>query len=496
MEQDKINFDVLKEFNSRFSNIFFSMKYFNGSAENFVSDSVEQITGYTPAEINSLPENHYSIIFEEDLNAVKNSLVEFENDPNKDSLELTYRINSKSGNPVWVKEFLSVVRAENGTNIIQRKSTVLNISEIKLNETELQKSCDSLKELNVSKDKFISIVSHDLRAPFTTLLGFSEILLNEQDVSEDERNEYIRYIYDASKSQLNLINCLLDWSRLQTGRIKVEPVRLNVRTVVSNAVTPLTGDAVRKNIDIKIEIPSDLHINADERLISQAIVNLATNAIKFTPEGKEVHLSASRFKEGMVEIVVRDEGLGISEENQTKLFKIDQKFSLVGTNGEKGSGLGLTLVKEIVEKHGGQVWFYSQVGEGSEFHCTVPEAKNVILLVEDEESVRALYKKIIEQALPNFEVKFAGNGYEAIGMYRDLLPTIIITDHDMPLMNGIQLVEAIQKKEANRTVPIIVVSAKLNDEISKKYLRLGVDRIISKPVEHDLLVSQIRECLF
>jgi PAS domain S-box-containing protein len=496
MEQDKINFDVLKEFNSRFSNIFFSMKYFNGSAENFVSDSVEQITGYTPAEINSLPENHYSIIFEEDFSVVKNSLLEFENDPNKDSLELTYRIISKLGNPVWVKEYLSVVREQTGKEIIQKKSTVLDISEIKKNETELQKSCDSLKELNVSKDKFISIVSHDLRAPFTTLLGFSEILLNEQDVSEDERNEYIQYIYDASKSQLNLINCLLDWSRLQTGRIKVEPVRLNVKAVVSTAVTPLTGDAIRKNIDVKIDIPSDLHINADERLISQAVVNLTTNAIKFTPEGKEVHLSASRFKEGMIEIVVRDEGLGISEENQTKLFKIDQKFSLVGTNGEKGSGLGLTLVKEIIEKHGGQVWFYSQVGEGSEFHCTVPEAKNMILLVEDDNGIRTLYKKIIEQSLPNFEVKFADNGYEAIGMYKDLLPSIIITDHDMPLMNGIQLVEAIQKKESNRTVPIIVVSAKLNDEISKKYLRLGVDRIISKPVEQDLLVNQIRECLF
>lgn len=496
MENNKINFEDLKEFNSGFNNIFFSLKYLNGLSDIFISDSVEYITGYTPAEIKNFPENHYSIIYEEDLNYVKKLLVELECDPNKNSLDLIYRINSKSGNQIWVKEFLRLDRQENGRSIKSKKSAVLNITEIKDGEAELQKSRDALKELNLSKDKFISIVSHDLRAPFTTLLGFSEILLNEQDISEDERNEYLRYIYDASKTQLNLINCLLDWSRLQTGRIKIEPVRLNVKSVVSNAVTPLTGDAVRKNIDVKIDIPVDLYINGDERLMSQAIVNLATNAIKFTPEGKEVHLSSSRFKEGMIEIVVKDEGLGISEENQTKLFKIDQKFSLVGTNGEKGSGLGLTLVKEIVEKHGGQVWFYSQVGEGSEFHFTVPEAKNLVLLVEDDHGIRALYKKIIEHALPNFEVKFANNGYEAIGMYRDLLPTIIITDHDMPLMNGIQLVEAIQNKESNRTVPIIVVSAKLNEEITKKYLRLGVDKIISKPVEHDLLVQQIRECLY
>ncbi len=496
MKHNKSSLEALKDFNSGFNNIFFSISHLDGAGENFISDSIERITGYTVAEIITFPEGHHSLICRDDMADIKKTLTEFEKNSSTSSIELIYRINSKSGVLVWLKEYLLVTRELDGNVITGKKSLVLDISSIKDREIELQISNNNLRELNLSKDKFISIVSHDLRSPFTTLLGFSEILLNEQDISEDERNEYLRYIYDASKSQLNLINCLLDWSRLQTGRIKVEPVRLNVKSVVSTAVTPLTGDAVRKNIDVKIEIPVDLYINADERLISQAVVNLATNAIKYTPEGKEIHLSSCRFKEGMIEIVVKDNGLGISEENQTKLFKIDQKFSLVGTNGEKGSGLGLTLVKEIIEKHGGQVWFYSQVGEGSEFHFTVPEANNLVLLVEDDPGIRTLYKRIIEHALPNFEVKFANNGYEAIGMYRDLLPTIIITDHDMPLMNGIQLVEAIQKKESNRTVPIIVVSSKLNEEISKKYLRLGVDKIISKPVEHDLLVQQIRECLF
>jgi CheY-like chemotaxis protein len=198
----------------------------------------------------------------------------------------------------------------------------------------------------------------------------------------------------------------------------------------------------------------------------------------------------------MIEIIVRDEGVGISEENQPKLFKIDQKFSLPGTNGERGSGLGLTLVKEIIDKHGGQVWFYSRIGEGSEFHITVPEARNLILLVEDDQGTRALYKKIIETALPNFEVKFADNGYEAIGLYRSLLPTLIITDHDMPLMNGIQLVEAIQKKESNKSIPIIVISGKLDEEITRKYLKLGIDKVVSKPVDNELLVQLIRDTLY
>src|SRR3989339_1760609 len=494
MNNTQNDYLLLSQFSNGSKNIAFIAKRGDVSLDTFVSESIFNITGYSSDEIKQLPENHYSLIHDEDSSEVRRALIEFESNPQKNYLELTYRIISKDGEPVWVNDQILLER-DNG-KIACRKSTLINISDIKKNEAVLQAQNDSLKDLNVQKDKFISIISHVLRAPFTTLLGFSEILLNESDISEDERNEYLRYIYDASKSQLELINCLLDWSRLQTGRIKVDPVRLNVKSMISTAITPLTGDAVRKNIDVKIDIPPDLNINADERLISQAVYNLTSNAIKFTPEGKEVLVSSSRFKEGMIEIVIKDEGLGIAEENQTKLFKIDQKFSLVGTTGERGSGLGLTLVKEIIDKHGGQIWFYTQLGEGSEFHFTVTESKNVILLVEDDKEIRTQYKNIIEQALPNFEIKFADNGYQAIGLYHDLIPTIIITDHDMQLMNGIQLVEAIQKKESNRTVPIIVIAETISDDISKKYNRLGVDRIITKPLDNDKFIQMIRECLY
>ncbi|MBI5731027.1 MAG: response regulator [Ignavibacteriales bacterium] len=496
MEQSKINLKSLENFNRGLNGIFFTVKYFNGSNENFVSDSVQFVTGYSPSEIKKLPDNHHSLITSDDKSRINKELSEFYESKKLNTLDLIYKIKHKDGKEIWLKELINAERSTKSSTMLVAKSVIQNITDIKINESELQKSRDALKELNTTKDKFISIISHDLRAPFTTLLGFSEILLNEQDLTEDEKNEYLRYIYDASKSQLELINCLLDWSRLQTGRIKIDPVRLNVKTMVSNAIAPLTGDAVRKNIDVKIDIPTDLNINADERLISQVVYNLTSNAIKFTPEGKEVLVSSSRFKEGMIEIVIRDEGLGIAEENQTKLFKIDQKFSLVGTTGEKGSGLGLTLVKEIIDKHGGQIWFYTQIGAGSEFHFTVTESKNVILLVEDNKEVRILYKNIIEQALPNFEVKFADNGYQAIGLYHDIIPSIIITDHNMQLMNGIQLVEAILKKESNRTIPVIIISEILNEDISKKYNKLGVDRIITKPVDNDKFIQMIRECLY
>lgn len=483
----------LSQFFEGIKDIFFVLLDKNG--ESYFSQNTETITSYSPDEINSLPEKIHSLIIEDDLPYFKKVLTEFESDSSQNTIDFSYRILSKNDEKLWLKESMIVVRDSEGA-IIKSKSVIFNITASKNKELETEFTCNKLKELNTAKDKFISIISHDLRAPFTTLLGFSEILLNEQDLTEEERNEYVRYIYDASKTQLNLINCLLDWSRLQTGRIKIEPTRLNVKVAIGNAITPLTGDAVRKNIDVKIDIPSDLFINADERLFTQAIVNLVSNAIKYTNEGKEIHIHSQRFKAGMIEIIVRDEGMGISEENQSKLFRIDQKFSLAGTTGEKGSGLGLTLMKEIIDKHGGQVWFYSKVGEGSEFHITLPEANNLVLIVEDEVPVRSLYKKVIESNLPNFEIKVADNGYEAISMLKEIIPTIIITDHDMPLMNGIQLIEALYKKDSNRTIPVIVISAKLNDEISKSYSKLGVDKIIPKPVDLDNLVEIMKECLY
>lgn len=495
MEGRAIDINSLSRFSKGIKNCFFKITTLNGEQKEYYSDAVEDITGYSADEIVCLPQKFNSIIFSDDIKTIKNRIDELEEDMSRDSIEIYFRIQKKDGEILWLKESAKIERDDIG-RINEIRSILTNVDDIKHSELELLQTADKLKELNASKDKFISIVSHDLRAPFTTLLGFSEILLNEEDLSDDEKSEYLKYIYESSKSQLDMINCLLDWSRLQTGRIKIEPLRLNVKASISTAIAPLTGTAVRKNIDIKSEIPSDIFMNADERLIGQAIYHLVANAIKYTPERRNVYVSAGRFKAGMIEIVVRDEGVGIAEENHPKLFKIDQKFALAGTGGEKGSGLGLTLVKEIIEKHGGDVWFYSQPDEGSEFHFTVPEASNLILLVEDEQSIQTLYKKTIEINLPDFEIYCADNGYEAISKLAELSPTLLITDHDMPLMNGIQLVEALQNKESGRTIPVIVVSAKLSEDISGKYRKLGVEHILPKPVDLHNLISLIKESIY
>lgn len=474
---------------------FFTIEKSRKSAKPFnISDSVKEVLGYTASEIENMAGGLFSLVFEEDTSVVKRNIGEFETNPKNSSMQHVYRLLDKKNNPIWIKEAITVERDEHG-RIVKQISFFCNINSIKENEEKFNSEVTHLREINKSKDRFISIVSHDLRAPFTSLLGFSEILLNEEELPDEEKQEYLTYIHDASQNQLQLINYLLEWSRLQTGRIQMEIKRLNLRLVVSTCVASLIGNAIRKDIELKHDIDESIFVHADEKLISQAITNLVSNALKFTPKKKCVNVSASKFKTGLIELVVKDEGRGISEKDQDKIFKIDEKFTLEGTEGEKGSGLGLTLVKEIVDRHKGEIWFYSKENEGTEFHITLPEAKNIILLVEDDESLIELYQKSISKALPEYEVVRSPNGYEAMTAIMKSLPTIVITDHDMPLMNGYQLVEAIRKRDKNFSIPIIVISAKMSDELETKYQNLGVAKILSKPVEQEEFINSMKELI-
>lgn len=479
---------------SNINEFLWSSEIENSQENIFYSSSVARLTGYEEEEIKALPGRGQSLILAEDAFNIRKKINDFENDRTQDSIELVYRISTKQNEILWVKENIRVQRNPLG-KITRFDGTVTNISALKKEEEILREAVNNLTSLNDAKDRFISIISHDLRAPFTSILGFAEILMNEEALPEAERNEYLNYIYESSQSQLQLVNYMLDWSRLQTGRLKIEPQRLKAKSIVYNCVSALTGNAMRKNIEIKLNIQEDIFIQADEKLITQAVTNLLSNAIKFTEEKKSIELSVTPFKEGFVEFVVKDEGIGISEANKRKIFKFDQKFSSEGTRGEKGTGLGLTLVKEIVEKHGGDIWFYSEPNHGSEFHFIIPEADNIVLLVEDDMASRLVCHKLITRTLPNFKVILASNGYEAMSIILDKVPTLVISDHNMPLMNGIQLIESMRKREESNKIPVIIIAALLSDELREKYEHLGVESFLKKPLDHKEFATLLQEIL-
>ncbi len=478
---------------SGFDNFFWFIKNVDDNEFVYYSDAVEILTGYSISELQENREGIFSFSNEYELSKIKKQLNELLDPTTEDSTDFEYHITTKSGETLTLFTTVILDRDESKIPKLIRGFSA-NISAIKNNTENIYKEVERLTNVNVQKDKFISIVSHDLRTPFTSLLGFSEILLNDNDLTDFERREYLQFIYDASKNQLQMVNYLLDWARLQSGKMIVEMRRLNLRTLVSNCVSVLTGAAIRKGVEVKVEINKTYFINADERLSTQAVSNLLSNAIKFTPTGKKIFVTSNVFKKGLLELVVKDEGIGMDDANQAKLFKIDEKLSLVGTNGEKGSGLGLTLVKEIVEKHNGEIWFYSKLGEGSEFHITLPEAENIILIVEDDSEVRKLYLRTVNNAFENYKVIEAENGYEAMSIILEKIPAAVITDHNMPLMNGIQLVEAMKKKYFD-IIPIIVISSFFDEALEMKYKELGINKLITKPVNLDNLILDIKETI-
>ncbi len=451
-----------------------------GKEKSVYSPNFKSILGLDNAALEKDGKLLSSMILEDDLIKVKKVTAEIKNAVGEENFEVTFRIKKSDGKIIWLRKNTGVHFEENKLKSVF--SVYVNITDFIEREESLMNLKESYRKKNASKDKFISIVSHDLRAPFTSLLGFSEILLKEEDISSDEAREYLEYIYEAAKNELQLINDLLDWSRLQTGKINLNIRRIKLADVINNSASVLTGNAIRKSVSVKIDIPRDIYVLADDRLLGQAVKNLLSNAIKFTPPEKNIFVTAGNFNEGIIEVVIKDEGVGIPENHQDKIFKIDEKFTLEGTEGEKGSGLGLTLVKEIIDKHKGNIWFYSKKNEGTEFHFTLPEASAKVLVVEDDLTNRKLIAQILKDNVDNCSIIEAENGFEALGIIDAEAPSLIISDHEMPLLNGIQLVEAAKKKFNSKFVPVIIVSGKLDKELIAKYKALGVKEIFEKPI--------------
>jgi two-component system sensor histidine kinase/response regulator len=493
MEKNKKN--IIRQFVDLFKDEYFWYENKkNEKAEIFYTDNVVEVTGYTKEELNAMPGKGKDIIYGEDLQELKPQVTDFKNGADNNCLEIEFRIMRKDKKNVWVKEIIFVNRNGDG-EIIESFGKVYNISSYKEKENSLLQNIDELRKINVSKDNFMAMLSHDLRAPFTSILGFSEILINETNLSDKEKAEYLSYINDSSQNQLQLINDLLDWSRLQTDKLKIEQHRVNAQSMVFNCVSSLTGNAIRKNIDIKVNIPGNLHISVDERLLTQVITNMLGNAIKFSHEETTVEISANIYNEKLSELIVKDEGVGISEEGKEKLFKIGKVFSTEGTKGERGTGLGLALAKQIVEKHGGDIWFYSNIGEGSEFHVTLPSSANTILVVKNDKEKKGTYIKFLKERFPLYQVIGAENGYEALGIIISHMPSLIVTDHEIPLMNGLQLIQSIRIEDKSLNIPVIAILKTESDEIKKSYDEYGIKTILDDSSEFDKLDEQLRTIL-
>jgi signal transduction histidine kinase len=237
---------------------------------------------------------------------------------------------------------------------------------------KIRKINRELEEANTSKDKFFSIIAHDIKNPFQSILGFSNLLENDfENFSRDELKKMASMIAESSESLLKLLENLLQWSRAQSNRLEISPEYFPISEVIEANVALYKNPASRKNIQIAIDTDPSVQVYADREMIDFVVRNLLSNAVKFTrPEGK-IAINTSRSKHKII-IGVIDNGIGISSQNIDKLFSIESEAKISGTDNEQGTGLGLIVCKEFVDKNGGEIWVESDTNTGSKFYFSIP----------------------------------------------------------------------------------------------------------------------------
>ncbi len=236
-----------------------------------------------------------------------------------------------------------------------------------------------LRELNAAKDKFFSILAHDLRGPLSSFVGATEILF--EDILTMEKAEVKDIINGLKKSASNiysLLENLLEWSRLVRNRMDFTPEKFNLKNKIDACTGILSENAGKKRIEMEINVPDDIEVIADNHMFDGIIRNLVSNAIKFTPVGGKVSVTADYKSDHSIEVKINDSGIGMTSELKSKLFLLNEKTNRTGTEGEPSSGLGLLLCKEFVEKHGGEICVESEVGKGSTFSFIIPQSDKTI----------------------------------------------------------------------------------------------------------------------
>ncbi len=251
--------------------------------------------------------------------------------------------------------------------LIKKKNTILKISEEKLKTTNTK-----LVKANATKDKFFRIIAHDLRNPIGSILGLTELLVENTSVFDKEKKEKIvKSIYTSSKHTYKLLNNLLEWSRAQQGETPYNPVKTELQPLLLEVILLLSSQAALKQITINEKISKNLSFHFDNEMIKTVVRNLISNAIKYTNKGGNIYITAKKNNEKVL-ISISDTGIGMSEKTKKSLFKIEEIESIEGTEGERGSGFGLMICKEFIEKHNGTIRIKSEINKGSEFIIELP----------------------------------------------------------------------------------------------------------------------------
>jgi PAS domain S-box-containing protein len=333
----------------------------------FVSKSCEKILGYTQEELIGISVIE-KMVYPEDQETVIKDFYDIVK--NKVHRGTQYRQLHKNGGWVYLEAY--------GTNQLDNpeiKSIILNVRDVterKQAEQIIKENEIKLRELNFAKDKLFSIIAHDLRSPFQNIIGLSQLLIGDEKEGYVAQSEmYADLINSTARDTLVLLDNLLNWAKSQTGQLSFNPKKTILSSIIREGINISNSRAFFKNISLNINQPENVEVYADENMVMLILRNLITNAIKFTNPGGKIDVNVIPGIK-YVEISILDNGVGMDEEKIKTLFNISSNTSSFGTENEKGSGLGLVLCKEFVEKQNGKIWVESAVGKGSNFKFTLP----------------------------------------------------------------------------------------------------------------------------
>ncbi|MBI5815767.1 MAG: hybrid sensor histidine kinase/response regulator [Nitrospinae bacterium] len=361
---------------------------------------------------------------------------------------------------------------------------------------ELMTAKEAAENATMLKDKFVGLVSHDLRSPLGGIIGMADILGLSKEYSLDEvkKSDIVKRIHGTAKGLVALIDQLLNISRIKTGKLTPSKSYFAARGLVEMYISNLAAVAEGKGIRLVNEIPGGMRLFADPALYGEVVTNLLSNALKFTRQGDTVTVYAPEERPGT--IAVRDTGSGIPAKIIGDLFKHEIKTSLTGVNGEKGTGLGLPYCHDIMLAHNGTITVDSREGEGSVFRITLPQVTHVIMIADDQEAQREMIKASLSN-ISGAAFIDAGNGDEAVNRLTEAVPDLIITDIEMPVMNGFSLLQTIRKNENWAGIPVIVATSAVvdgtpaYDELLAEVKAMGADDLTSKPVTTSGLYAKV-----
>ncbi len=280
----------------------------------------------------------------------------------------------KDGQKYWELARIAPIMNERD-EIVNYIAVKQDITERKIYQQQLEENEQNLKELNAKKDKFFSIIAHDLRSPFVGLVGLTDLLhAHFKEMDEEKIIYYLKHANESAHNVYKLLETLLQWSKTQTGKMEFKPEPIDLRDLIHESLELATVSAKNKNISLINYVFNPLLLEADKNMLFTVLRNLISNAIKYTPRDGKVEIDCID-KGQKVQLSVRDYGVGIPLKDQAKLFKIEESYSNPGTEKEKGSGLGLLMCKEFIEKHGGKIWCKSEENAGSTFFFTVPKSQ-------------------------------------------------------------------------------------------------------------------------